>query len=186
MTIDNNLSWSHHIEQLSKQVSKKVYLLSRIKHFLNLEARKLFFNAHIQSVIDYASTLWDSASENSFKPLIRLHKRALKVVLLKKTTLSELDYMNLGILPLKARLSYNKGTLMHKIIHGCVPQTIFSKFTLKTSRQLMRLNMPLPRIDLFKSSLVYSGSSLWNTLPTILRQTSSTNVFKTRYIRLIS
>ena len=32
-------------------------------------------------------------------------------------------------------------------------------------RQSRKLNIPIFRIDLFKSSLVYSGSVLWNSLP---------------------
>ena len=65
VTIDCNLSWSSHVTALCKSISKKIYQLSKIKHFLNLRARKIFFNAHIQSIIDYRSTLWDSASANT-------------------------------------------------------------------------------------------------------------------------
>ena len=70
VTIDNNLSWTNHVLQvyticlgvneLTKRVSQKLYQLAKIIHFLNAHARKLFFHAHIQPIIDYASTLWDS------------------------------------------------------------------------------------------------------------------------------
>ena len=40
--------------------------------------------------------------------------------------------------------------------------------------------MPIPRIDLFKSSLVYSGPALWNSLPSELRLPVSPSVFKKR------
>ncbi|PVD25301.1 hypothetical protein C0Q70_15801 [Pomacea canaliculata] len=83
VTIDNNLSWSQHISTTSKNISKKVYQLSRIKHFLDTHTRKLFYLTHIQSVIDYASTLWDSASGSSMKPLASVQRRAIKAVLLK-------------------------------------------------------------------------------------------------------
>ena len=70
ITIDNNVSWTNHVNELTKRVSQKLYKLAKIKHFLNAHARKLFFHAHIQPVIDYASTLWDSASANTLKPLV--------------------------------------------------------------------------------------------------------------------
>ena len=82
--IDCNLSWSSHVTALCKSISKNIYQLSKIKHFLNLYVGKLFVHAQIQSIIDYGSTLWDSASANTLKPLVSLHKRALKAVL--KTT----------------------------------------------------------------------------------------------------
>ena len=53
-----------------------------------------FFHAHIQSIIDYGSTL-----------LVSLHKRALKAILLKNTTLAISDYNFLSILPLKESLT---------------------------------------------------------------------------------
>ena len=51
LTIDCSLSWSSHVTALCKSISRKIYQLSKIKHFLNLHARKLFFHAHIQSII---------------------------------------------------------------------------------------------------------------------------------------
>ena len=64
VTIDNNLTWGPHIRDLCKTTAKKAYQSAKIKHFLNFHARKTFFQAHIQSGIDYASTLWDSASDS--------------------------------------------------------------------------------------------------------------------------
>ena len=79
----------------------------KIKHFLNAHARKLFFHAHIQPIIDSASTLWDSASANTLKPLVSIHKRALKLTLLKSTSLTENDYKLLDVLPLRLKLKFN-------------------------------------------------------------------------------
>jgi hypothetical protein len=168
VVIDNNLSWSNHIQHLSKKVSKKTYQLSRIKHFLNEHARKIFFTAHIQSAIDYASTLWDAASGNIMKPLNSLHRRAIKSVLLKPK-INQDDYKYLGILPLSQRLQLNKLLFVHRIINRKAPHTLCSQLKFKTSRHSKRLHPPIPRIDLFKASLSFSGSVLWNTLPTRLR-----------------
>ena len=52
--IDNNLSWSSHILSLSKKLSRKTHLFCKIKNFIDLSARKLFFSAYILSLIDYA------------------------------------------------------------------------------------------------------------------------------------
>ena len=106
---------TNHVNELTKRVSQKLYQLAKIKHFLNAHARKLFFHAHIQPIIDYASTLWDSASANTLKPLVSIHKRALKLTLLKSTSLTAHDYKLLDVLPLKLKLEFNNGIIMHKI-----------------------------------------------------------------------
>ena len=59
-----------------------------------------FVCAHIQSIINYGSTLWDSESANTLKPLVSLHKKALKAIL-KSTTRAISEYNFLSILPLK-------------------------------------------------------------------------------------
>ena len=164
----------------AKLLLKKVYQSAKIKHFLNFHARKTFFQAHIQSGIDYASTLWDSASDSLKKPLKSLHRRAIKIVLLKRTSLTDKDYKAAQILPLSSRLLSNKGRFVHKILSGRAPMYLSTKlFINQSSRNSSRkLNVPIPRIDLFKSSLVYSGPVLWNSLPSKLRLPVSPSVFK--------
>ena len=144
----------------STNVSPKLYQLSKIKHFLNAHARKLFFHAHIQPIIDYASTLWDSASVNTLKPLASIHKRALKLTLLKSTSLTAHDYKLLDVLPLKLKLECNKGIIMHKIVSGYAPSNLNLNFHSNQNRHSRKLIVPRPRLDLFKCSLMYSGGNL--------------------------
>lgn len=134
---DNNLSWKTHIHFISKTISRKTFQLSRIKHFLNLESRKIFYSAHIQSIIDYSSTLWDSASGNAMKPLISVQKRAIKTILLKSNISSE-DYKKIHILPFLNRLKFNKNVFMHKILSGNAPEYLSSLFT--TNIRVFRVN----------------------------------------------
>ena len=180
--IDNNLTWGPHIRYLCKSLAKRVYQSAKIKNFLTFHARKTFFQAHIQSRIDYASTLWDSASESLLKPLKSLHRRAVKIILLKNTSLTNDDYKKTTILPLKHRLMYNKARFMHKILSGKAPTYLVKRVSINLySRNYSRkLNVPMPRLDLFKSSLMYSGPTLWNSLPVVLTEPSTVSIFKHR------
>ena len=70
---------------------------------------------------------------------------------------------------------------MHKITSGSAPQymnQLFMKNENLSSRSTAPLRPPRPRIDLYKTSIAYSGSLLWNSLPTSLTQTASRNIFK--------
>jgi hypothetical protein len=178
VTIDNNLSWTNHVNGLSKRISQKLYQLSKIKHFLNAHARKQFFHAHIQSPIDYSSTLWDSASANTLKPLLGIYKRALKLTLLKSTTLTTHDYKSLDVLPLKSKLEYNTGIIMHRIVTGIAPSTLIANFRTNAVRHTHKLIIPIPKLDLFKCSLIYSGGNLWNNLPTSIKNLTNYTAFK--------
>ena len=125
--------------------------------------KNTFFQAHIQSGIDYASTLWDSASDSLQKNTLKsLHRRAIKIVLLKRTSLTDKDYKTAQILLLSSRLMSNKARFVHKILSGRAPIYPSSKLLINQSSKNSprKLNVPIPRIDLFKSSLVYSGPAL--------------------------
>ena len=127
ITIDNNLTCGPQIRDLCKSTAKGIYHSAKIKSFLTLHARKTFFKAHIQSRVDYASTLWDSPSESLLKPLKSPHRRAIKIILLQHTNLTNQDYKNTTRLPLKARLMCNKARFMHKIVSGKAPTYLLEK-----------------------------------------------------------
>ena len=131
-----------------------------MKHFLNPHSRKLFFFAYIQSIIDYVSTIWDSSSENILKPLCSLHRRALKLIKCNSSTLNVTEYKKLDILPLRSKLYFNKAVVMYKIMSGNAPPSLIAKFTSNNARHSHKIMVPRPRIDLYKSSLAYSGGTL--------------------------
>ena len=182
VTIDNNLTWGPHIRDLCKTTAKRSTNQQTLSIFLTFMPEKLFFQEHIQSGIDYASCLWDSASDSLQKPLKSLHRRAIKIVLLKRTSLTDKDYKAAQILPLSSRLMSNKACYVHKTVSARAPIYLSTKLLInQSSRNSSRkLNVRIPRIDLFKSSLVYSGSALWNSLPSELRLPVSPSVFKKR------
>ena len=181
ITLDNNLTWSCHIRSLCKTVSQKVFQLSKIKHFLDIESRKHFYYAHIQSCIDYASTLFDTCSKSTLKPLARLHKRAIKTILLKSSSLVSSDYNSLGILPLTNQLRLNKAVFMYRIMNGLAPHTLSARFQINQSRYTNSILIKKPRIDLTKTSLIYSGGTLWNTISESIKTRHSISSFRTAY-----
>ena len=63
ITIDSKLRWDSHINNVCKTVSRRVFLLSKLRYFVDIDTRKLFFNAHIKPHIDYASVVWDGCSD---------------------------------------------------------------------------------------------------------------------------
>jgi hypothetical protein len=54
--IDEHLTFKEHINKLSKNLSKKIGLLRKIRRYLRLLERKLFYNAVIKPVMMYGKT----------------------------------------------------------------------------------------------------------------------------------
>ena len=55
--IDNNLTWSIHMQSIAKKISSNLWLLSKLKEFSSLENRVQFYKTLIQPHIDYCSTV---------------------------------------------------------------------------------------------------------------------------------
>ena len=56
--IDNNLTWSQHVDKVGKKITTNLWLLSRIKEYLTIPQRVKFYKTYIQPHIDYCNTVW--------------------------------------------------------------------------------------------------------------------------------
>jgi hypothetical protein len=70
--IDEHLTFKEHINKLSKNLSKKVGLLRKIRRYLPLLERKLFFNAVVKPVMMYGSSIWSCFSRNDLLRIFKL------------------------------------------------------------------------------------------------------------------
>ena len=190
VTVDNQLQWKSHITNVCKKISRNLFMLSKLRLITDTETRKIFYNAHIRSHIDYASTVWDGSSEANLKRLNSLHRRAAKLILPDPDLSADQKLDTLGILPLHKHLQFNKAAFVFKSYKQPSPCYISDFFTevssSHSSRSGVYLMVPRPRIDIFKTSLSYSGTRLWNTLPEHVRDCQSLRSFKGslfRYLR---
>ena len=71
--------------------------------------------------------------------------------------------------------------MMHKTYYGKTPPYLTNLIKKSAIRNDSKnLVAPLPRIDLCKNSLAFSGIQLWNDLPIKLKKLTSLNSFKKR------
>ena len=179
LTLDSELNWHSHLNSLSKRLSRNVYLLSRLRKYATKESLKLYFDAHINSFINYASTLWDNCSGEYMKRINSIHRRAIKLLLPNPNLSTDDKFKELQILPLDKQLLLNKAVITHKIYNNEAPPYLMPLLKKAPERYgSTKLVLPLPRIDLFKASLSYSGSAIWNMLPNQLKLITSTVKFK--------
>ena len=177
--LDQEMKWEAHINSLCKRLSRNLYLLSKLSLYANRDALLMFYNAHIMSHINYASSVWDGAGELHLKKVDSLHRRAAKIIGRGLQLSTEDKQKQLKMLPLKKQLFFNKAVTMYKVWNESVPVYLSSIFR-KASERYHSTNFILPftRIDLFKRSLAFSGASTWNTLPVQIKNNQSLNSFK--------
>ena len=85
----------------------------------------------------------------------------------------------LKMLPFQKQLVYNKAVYMYKVFNENVPSDIITLFQKGLhSYRSQNFILPLSRIDLYKTSFAFSGASVWNALPTSIKNIRTLRNFK--------
>ena len=181
--IDKHLSWSVHIEKITKKIASAIGALKRIRPFITTKMAVQVYQALIEPHFDYCCSVWDNFGETLSNKLQKLQNRAVRVITRSPYDASAsplLDSLHLDNLSLRRKKI--KAKMMFKILKGDAPdylQNLFSArgtgYNLRNSE--IKLNLPKPRTNYLKRSLGYSGALLWNSLPQYIRRFSSLTLF---------
>ena len=70
--INENLSWTDHVDYIKNKVSQRLGVLQRIKHLLPRDTRELFVKAMVLPILDYADVTWGDKSNTTLMNKIQL------------------------------------------------------------------------------------------------------------------
>ena len=80
--INNQFSWSDHIDYIHGKISKKLGLLRHINTCLPLNARIMFFNSFVLPLFDYGNIIWgDRGNASLMSELKVLQNKAACLIL---------------------------------------------------------------------------------------------------------
>ena len=81
LEIDNMLCFNLHVEMICKRLSSRIAVLRKIIVFLPLSQRLLYYNAIIRPVLSYVSVIWSSCEKELLNRVLKVQKRAARVIL---------------------------------------------------------------------------------------------------------
>ncbi len=188
--LDSKLKWDTHISNLCKTLSPKVALLRKLKKFLPVKQLDILYIAIVQPHIDYCLTVWGYSCRKYVDKIQKLQNRAARIITgiydTRESRGIEL-VKQLKWQSVTERRDYFTALLVHKALYGNAPPHITDLFTVtrdmnpRPTRLATTNNLYVPRSNksVFKQSLQYNGSVLWNNLPENLRAISEFDIFKT-------
>ena len=80
LTIDAQLSWSRHVDEICKKASSAIGTLKRARPFILTDVAVQIYNALILPHLEYCSPVWDCMSDYLSDKLQKLQNRAAKVI----------------------------------------------------------------------------------------------------------
>ena len=84
--VDDNLMWNNPFRHVSKNISSYLWLLSKIRSYLLVEHRLMFYNANVKPHFDYCNTFWSNTSSGNINEISKLQRRACKLILAQDYT----------------------------------------------------------------------------------------------------
>src|SRR6218665_2375474 len=78
--IDSHLSWKDHITLITNKISKKLGIISRIKHYLPFHVLLNLYYTLIFPYLSYCNIVWGSNYPSYLLPLVILQKRIIRIV----------------------------------------------------------------------------------------------------------
>ena len=82
--VNDNLMWNYHFQHVSKQISSYLWLLNKLRSYLSIEHRLMFYIAYISTVILFGATLQVETSTKSLN-----YKDVFVNLLLKNTDIQK-------------------------------------------------------------------------------------------------
>ena len=177
ITLDSNLSYNQRVKQCMKIVSHKIYLLAKIRKFINEETALFIYRSMIAPIIDYGDIKYMGGMEENLLKLQRLQNRGLRICMnIQHHIPTILLHQQAQIPNLATRRSCNLKKYMfkqqnnHSLIKIPVVNTRINKaFVFKTQR---------PHIEKYKRNPLYEGALIWNSLKPEIRNIENYTGFK--------
>ena len=188
VTISNTLAWDRQVTNIIKNIRTKLYQLKLSKHLLPRQLKIQLITSLIFPQLDYCCAALTDITGILNTQLYRALTCCIRFALSIRYDMHITPYYReLRWLKVEDRRNYFVGCQLFNIINTRQPSLIYKGLTFRTavtardtraSNDL--LSLPLCRTETYKRSFNVSASKLWNSLPLIVRQAPSFDIFKNR------
>ena len=185
VTFSSDLSWQSHINTVTKKIKPGIAMLFKLRHSLPTPALLQIYFSLIHSHLSYAILIWGGSPETSMIKLLRLQKKAIRIIdhkpprtscrpLFKKYNILTITslYILQSALHIKKALTTNQTNPSGSSIQ--TNRDIHSHYTRQRNNIFIH-NLPN---SARKTNVNYSSSIIYNKLPDHLKQITCVRKFK--------
>ena len=191
LEIDSELSFNSHVEKLRTKLSQRIGILKKIRSCLPMKPQRLlFYNTMIRSVLHYVSSIWTSCDKENLVRVLKLQKRAARVISDADNQASSVTLFNrLQWLPFYEESKIAKCCVAYNHIQGEVPLYTEGSLILNSQQhnratRYSNTNFICPRFNRMTEggrSFAVTTSQLWHSSTLELRNSTTLESFKNNY-----
>ena len=122
LEIDHELTFIPHVDKICIKLSQRIGILKRIKCCLPLKHRLLYYNTMIRPIMGYVSVVWTSCDKHTLIRVLKLQKRAARVILDANRQANSVKLFNkLNWIPFSEQAKLAECCIIYKRLQGHVP-----------------------------------------------------------------
>ncbi|KAK3507518.1 hypothetical protein QTP70_028079, partial [Hemibagrus guttatus] len=139
VTMDNQLSFSSHVTNVTRSCRFHLYNIRRIRPFLSTQATQVLVQSLVISRLDYCNSLLAGLPLNAIRPLQMIQNAAARLVFnLPKFSHTTPLLRSLHWLPVAARIRFKTLILAYKAKNGPAPSYLKALVTPRTAPRSLR------------------------------------------------
>ena len=176
MYLDKYLDWSHHIEELSKKLSRGNGILSKLRYNAPLPLCLQVYYAIFYSYLNIGCNVWGFTSEKNLKTIQVLQNKCVRIMTFAPFKFNtDQSFIDLGLLKVSEVIKTNQLKVVYDYYDQKLPVDLMSLFVLSSNVHITNqvLNSALnnlihiPAFDTLtygRNSIKYHCAKLWNDM----------------------
>lgn len=177
INLDGCLSFNKQINEITKQVTHKLYMLSKIRCYLTTDAAIKIYKSMVLPYFDYGDVLLVSTNITSLNKLQKLQNRGLRICLrCNERQPVHLLHTTTNVPMLINRRKTHLRNFMFKRLSNS--NYIDNRELITRYHDAPLFKIERPNCELYKQSIKYKGSIEWNNLDSNIRNIASYIAFK--------
>ncbi len=183
ITLNNKMTWDHHIDRISTKAMVKLTSLKRIRHLIPKYTALTVYKTQVRSILEYGDVLFDNMTTNLKLRLYKVHREAAIAIsrAFRRTCTARL-LNDVGLEPLSERRKVHRLSYLHRMVYNNCPSYLKEllpsgnneTYSLRSEDQI---RLPRVRLVRFGHAFLYKTCKDWNTLDHDSRSIVDTHKF---------
>jgi hypothetical protein len=177
VTVDEDLSWTQHINSLCSKLSTGLYVLQRMKSISDTNTTKIAYYALFESHIRYGIAVWGGTTITNLQRVLMKQKRAIRILgnLQPRESCRE-SFKKLNILTVISLYILE----VVSYIHIKAPEAVRSGAQIHqyNTRHATNYCLPVHHLSSTEKKPSYIGAKMWNSLPEELKRMDKQHFYR--------
>ena len=173
--LDSDLKFKTHITHVYSKISKSIGVLNRLKKFVPINIMCKLYYSLIYPYLSYCNLVWANAPKTTLIPIVISQKKIIRIIHSApfNSHTNELFHQS-RMLKFEDVYGFNLGVYVYNYENN----RFFTRNTYYNIRNSSNLVPSFQRLKTTQQSILFSGPKFWNSLPTYLKNISSSEGFK--------